>query len=75
MGALGWLINLKFRGGRALVAKPQPLQLTVVASANCAVPDNSANCVVPVASSNSMTLVASSNSMTLVTSKNSVVLV
>ncbi len=57
MGALGWLINLKFRGGRALVAKPLPLQVTLVASANC---------VVPIASANSMTLVASKNSVVLV---------
>lgn len=74
MGALGWLINLKFRGGSKLIAKTGPLQLTVVDSDNCVVPVASANCTVPVASQNSMSLVTSQNSLTLTNSKNSVVL-
>ena len=56
MGALGWLINLKFRGGSKLIPKTGPLQLTVVTSANC---------VVPVVSQNSLTLTNSKNSVVL----------
>jgi len=56
MGALGWLMNLKFRGGRATIPKINPLQVTLVASANC---------VVPVASNNSITLVNSDNCVVL----------